>query len=141
MGGQQAVLPEVTPAGQVYFSALMCASARTAQTIQRVPLRTTLSLPYLAQTLKLLLPYTSSHRRAHPHEHPMQCIMHYVLVPVLIFVLFRPVGTANWIQCAFNVNCLNRFQSGSIRFDRARTGFFQYIPMRIQKTKSGCGLV
>ena len=41
----------------------------------------------------------------------------------------RPVRTANWIQCAFKANCSNQFQSGSIQFDRIRTGFSLYAPM------------
>ena len=49
--------------------------------------------------------------------------METIPAPPHLVHAYRPVRTANWIQCAFNVNCLNRFQSGLIQFDCVRTGF------------------
>ena len=67
MAAQQAVLPEGAPAGQAYFSALMHASAKTAQTFSSVPIRTSPSLSYLSKIMKLLLLSTSiATKELHP---------------------------------------------------------------------------
>ena len=58
----------------LYLSALMHASARTAQTVQKVSMRMTRSLPYLVQTLKLLLLSKSIHRRAPSSEFCMSTL-------------------------------------------------------------------